>query len=360
MSFTMNDRIAHALGKIFERHRIVFWYDANQELREDFEALSLPGIEKLEITNNEFGLKYRILREQPEQKFLLYREGPRPEDLDNWLLDVQLAHGEFRTDQVAIWLSELDLGLEFSDVVRTHMEFYQAGKRKEALKRILRQDDTPGLVRLKMLAVCAGSESRLDSVVENLQAELANNREDKIKLIERCSLDSFLREQLKRTYSYQSEAPGIRDFVIELFKSCYAMGIDGQIRLNSDALVFLKRWKDSRQFEASFEILSTECAEVLGIEQDLTKRDFRELIELDYFRLIDLKIISDLVRAVTSRTVSVGDVAIWVRQRRQGHWYREFRHLYEAIDYAAQFTQVLAQATLSMDAFLDGEVASEI
>jgi uncharacterized protein (TIGR02687 family) len=348
------NRIALALGRLFEKHRIVFWYDAKQELRGDFEALSLPGIEKLKLTNNEFGLKYRMLREQPEQKFLLYREGPQPADLDNWLLDIQLASGEFRTDQVAIWLSELDLGLEFSDVVQAHAEFYQAGKRKEALKRLLKPDDTPGLIRLKMLAVCSGSEPRLDSVVENLLAELADAREEKIKLIGRCSLDGFLWEQLKRCYGYQSEAPGVRDFVIELFKSCYAMGTDGEVRLNSDALVFLKRWKDSRQFEASFEGLSGECAEVLGIEQDLTKRDVRELIELDYFRLIDLKIISDLVRAVTSRTVSTGDVALWVRQRRQSHWYDEFRHLYEAIDYAAQFIQSLAQATLTMDEFADG------
>ena len=36
----MNDRIAQALTKLFDRHRIVFWYDAKQELRDDFEALS--------------------------------------------------------------------------------------------------------------------------------------------------------------------------------------------------------------------------------------------------------------------------------------------------------------------------------
>jgi hypothetical protein len=106
---------------------------------------------------------------------------------------------------------------------------------------------------------------------------------------------------MTRCYGYKSVEPGIHDFVIELFKSCYAMGTDGQVKLTGDALVFLKRWKDSRQFEGGFETLSGRCADVLGIEQDLAKRDFRELIELDYFRLIDLKIISDLVRAAPAR-----------------------------------------------------------
>ena len=350
----MRSRIAQALTKLFDRYRIVFWYDARQELRDDFEALSLSGVEKLELTNNEYGVKYRVLREQPEQKFLLYREGPQPTDLDNWLLDVQLAHGEFRTDQLEIWLSELELGLEFTDVVQTHAEFFRSIKRKDALKKLLQPDDTAGQIRLKMLAVCVGSEPRMDSVMENLLQELADGCDEKIKRIGRCNLDGFLQKQMTRCYGYKSDEPGIRDFAIELFKSCYAMSTDGQAKLTGDALVFLKRWKDSRRFEGGFETLSGECAEVLGIEQDLTKRDFRELIELDYFQLIDQKIISDLVRAVASRTVSSGDVAIRVRQRRQSHWYREYRDLYEAINYAARFTHALDEARFAMDSLADG------
>jgi uncharacterized protein (TIGR02687 family) len=255
---------------------------------------------------------------------------------------------------VAIWLSELELGLEFAEIAQAHTEFFQAIKRKEALKKLLKPDDTAGQLRLKMLAVCAGSEPRMDSVVETLLQQLAEERDDGIRLIERCGLDSFLWEQLTRFYGYEASEPSLRDFVIELFKSCYAMGTDGDVKLTGDALVFLKRWKDSRQFEQGFETLSAECAEVLGIEQDLGKRDFRDLVELDYFRLIDQKIISDLVRAVVGRTVTSGDVALWVRQRRQGHWYGEFRHLYEAIEFAARFVQMLGEARLTMDSLSDG------
>ena|GEM_PF-3175469 len=52
------------------------------ELRNDYEKLELPRVEKIELKSNEFGVKYRILREAPEQKFLLYREGPPPTDLE--------------------------------------------------------------------------------------------------------------------------------------------------------------------------------------------------------------------------------------------------------------------------------------
>lgn len=351
----MNEQIAQALKKVFEKHRIVFWYDAKKELRNDFETLSLPDVEKVEIANNEYGLKYRMLREQPEQKFLLYREGPEPVDpLDNWLLDVQLAHGEFRTDQVAIWLAELELGLEFIRVVEAHAEFFHSGKRLEELKKLLKPDDTESKIRLKMLAVCVMSEPRMDSVLETLLQELSEERDEKEKLLVRCGLDAFVWEQMGRLYGYYSDEPGIRDFAIELFKSCYAMGVGGTVKLSGDALVFLKRWKDSRQFEQGFATLSQRCAEILNIEQDLGGRDFRDLIELDYFRLIDQKIISDLVQGVVARTLSSGDVSLWVRQRRQSHWYSEYRNLYEAIDYGAQFSQTLAQANLTMSSLSEG------
>ena len=367
----MNDRISKALTKLVDKHRIVFWYDTKKELRKEFESLSLPGIEKIELRNNEFGVKYRTLRVETEQRYLIYHEGPQPEDINNWLLDVQLAHGEFRTDQVSIWLSDLELSLDFADVVWTHAEFYQATKRIEALKGLLKPYDTPGMIRMKMLAVCAGSEPRMDAVLENLLSELvgkepqtdSNERQlglefpdpdksEKLKLIARCNLDGYLWEQMKRLYGYESTEPGIKDFVIQLFKYCYFQNFTehcplSTVPLSSDALVFLKRWKDSRQFEACFEALSDECTDILGIEQDLTKRDFRDLIELDYYRLIDQKIISDLVGAVASRTVSSGDVALWVRQRRQSHWYQDYQHLYEAVDYASQFIYALEQ--LSVD-----------
>jgi len=350
----MDKQIAQALQRLFERHRIVFWNDTNRELRTKFDALTLADIEKIELTNNEFGVKYRILREQPEDRFLLYREGVQPADIENWLLDVQLAHGEFRTGKTALLLSELELDPRFDGVVNAHAEFFQAVKRKDALKRLLKKDDTEGIISLKMLAICAGAEPRMDAVIENLLAELADGQEEKIKLIGRCGLDVFLWQQMNRYYGYSSSAPGVQDFVIELFKSCYSMGVEGEVRLTGDALVFLKRWKDSRQYEDTFEMLSDECADMLAIEQDLAKRDFRDLIDLDYFELIDRKIISDLAKSVAERTVTAGDVALWVRQRRQGHWYDEFKDLYQAIDHAAQFFHILGKVKLSMNSITDG------
>ncbi|MEX1019223.1 MAG: hypothetical protein WDZ49_06170 [Litorilinea sp.] len=105
----MRQEIANAQTRIFARHHIVFWYNAKRELRAEFDELTLPQVEKITLDNNEFGMKHRILQQEPRQKFLLYHDGPPTSDVDNRLLDVELAHGGFRADQTALWLTELGL-----------------------------------------------------------------------------------------------------------------------------------------------------------------------------------------------------------------------------------------------------------
>lgn len=350
-------KLTQALSNLFEKQRIVFWYDTRHEFRADFEALELAGVEKVELANNEFGVKYRVLRGQPEQKFLLYRDGPEPPHLENWLLDVQLASGHtFRTDQVALWLAELELGPDCYPLLEAHVAFFEATKRREALHKQLEPGDSQNALRLKMLAVSVGTEPRLDVMLEELLADLANGVESRIKLIERCGLNAFLWELMKRVYGYVSEQPGLRDYVIELFKTCFLADVDPEYksRLSTEVQVFIKRWKDSRSHAQSFEVLSEECATILQIDEKLQAIDYRSLMELDYFELIDRKILSDLVRDVVARTVTAQEVELWVRQRRQGHWFERFKDVYLAIEHGAQFIQLLDITQLEMSSLEDG------
>lgn len=345
----MNNRITSALASLFEKHRLVFWYDAKKELRADFETVTLPDVTKLEIANNEYALKYRILREEPEQKFLLYHEGPQPEDLQNWLLDVLLANGEFRTDQVGLWLSELDLSLEFADVIQEHLEFFRVVKRREGLKKLLKPSDTAKKIRMKMLAICSGADASMEGILESLLQELAEDRNDAIKLMERCQLEGFFWQQMQDAFGYASEAPSMQDFAIKLFKSSYNMALGIETKLSADALVFLKRWKDNRKCKEAFTTLSERYAKALAIVRDLETRDYRDVLELDFFRVIDQKVISVLAESVSARTISHADLDEQVRLRRQSIWYEEFSHLYDAIAYASQFLHTYDSLRLEME-----------
>ena len=350
----MLDRIVKGLEAQFEKHRIVFWYDPTREFRQTFEGVSVEGVVKAEIANAEFAIKHRILRMEPKQRFLLYREGPRPADMENWLLDVELANGVFKTDQVAIWLTDLGLPANFEDLVREHQEFFRSVKRLERLKSVIRGDDTKAATRLRMLGVCAGADGGFDTIVEALLGELAVGKDESLRLIVRVGLEEFLWDQMARIFGYRATTPGIGDFAIALFKSCYQSGVGGEGELAPDALVFFRRWKNNRNAETAFAKLSADYGAVLGVAEDLAKRDFRTFLEMDFFEEVDRAVIRALVREVAGQTAAPAEVLAWVRQRRQSHWYTTYRDIYEAIGYAAEFQQAMAQVPLGMTTLAEG------
>lgn len=370
----MASRISNALARLFTKHRIVFWYDDKQELRNDFETLELEDVKKVEIDNNEFSLKHTLLRDDPKSRFLVYKEGNQPEPVKNWLYDIELANTVFITDQNAIWLSELELPSEFAEIVQQHSAFFEpegkskevaskAEERRATLKTLIESDDTLSRVRLKMLAITTGikqkGDVRLDVALERLIAEKAEGKT--YKFIELCNLHHFLWEQVNNHYGYQSDSPSVMDFVFELFKYSYCAelpsGLQGVSQdsdaaklqnMTNNALVFFKRWKDSRTHQETFEWLSEQCSNSMKIEDDLQHRSLKDILDLDYFRVIDKKVIHELVNGVAKRTLSQGEVALWCRQRRQGHWYKDFELLYDAVDVASQFFALLDTTQLDM------------
>jgi len=344
----MIDRISASLANLFDEHRLVFWYDTARDMREAYHSFVLAGVEKVEIESNEFGLKYRMLRQEPKQRFLIYKDGPEPPMAENWLLDLQLATVVFKADQAAIWMAELGLPAQFESVVREHTEFYRAKVRVDALKRLMQASDTQTQMRLRMLAVCVGAEGGLDTVIEALLGELAAGKDDALRLIERSGLTEMFWTQVGQAYGYRSDEPDFEDFAISLFQSAYARALAEDGSLNAEALLVFRRWKNNRHWAGAFEELSARYQDLLKIPADLFKRDFRAVVATDHFEEIDRHIIRQIVQAMSTQTVSAPEVLTWVRERRQSHWYPKYEDIYQAISFATEFQQAMAEANLGM------------
>lgn len=348
------EHITRGLQAQFDRHRIVFWYDAKQELREAFDEVSLPDVTKIEIQNDEFSIKHRVLKQEPDQKFLIYKHGPEPEKLtDNWLLDVQMAHGVFQATQTQVLLAELGLDLGFADTLAAHEEFFRSKKRTEDLKAILDPEDDRITLRFKILLICTSSDQDIEGVIGSLFAERANQTDEIQRLLKRCNLEEFLWDQLERRYGYVTEEPSISDFALELFKSCFLIAVGGDAKLNSESQVLFRRWKNDKNNADTFETLSREFEEALNIKMTLAETDFRKIIDVDLFEQIDRYILRSMASELAGQHLKRADVENWVRTRRKHHWYDTYRHVYEALFYASEFLNEISQVSLGMDGFDD-------
>src|SRR5688572_25962408 len=95
------------LERRFESQRVVFWHDPEGEYTADLDTLSLEDVQTVCVNNDEYAIKNRLLHQEPKSKFLVYRSGPVPTGIGNWLLDLELAYGVFTADRTSLVQQEL-------------------------------------------------------------------------------------------------------------------------------------------------------------------------------------------------------------------------------------------------------------
>ena len=124
------------LERRFENHRVVFWHDPEGQYAADLDRLDLAGVQTIRVAKNEYGIKSRLLHDEPTGKFLVYRSGQVPAGTGNWLLDLELAYGVFTADRTSLVAQDLGLTAEgIEEVVQAHEKFFNATKRFRVLRR---------------------------------------------------------------------------------------------------------------------------------------------------------------------------------------------------------------------------------
>lgn len=319
-------KIEEALEKLFQKHRIITWYDQDGEMHAEFTALTLPGVEKIILENNEFGVKYRILRQDAKFKFLLYSPQAQPANIENWLLDVQLANALFTADKYHLWLAELGLGLEYLDFIKHHEGFFNADSRRLGLKGLDIKNNSNNQLALKLMAVTLGAsvDANLEDILFALLDDLAEGETIAYEKLHDYGLQSDLWQNLNNAYGYDPANPHIKDFALALFDMAFKESMGKSGRLEKAAGLLLNRWKDSQKHSASFESLSNQFARDLGISEKLQHQSISDLQGMDLFKLVDERILELLMDAVQARTISESTVSEIVRRRSATHWFKPY------------------------------------
>ena len=331
-------KIEEALLKRFEGHRIIFWYDEKKELTDQFEELNIDNVEKIQVQGNEFEIKYLINKQKPDNKFLLYFTGEKPANEDNWLLDMELAHHVFHTDQEALYLQEIGLGYHLKELVAEHIEFFKAKERRAKLKELLGEGDEQEDIRGKMLAVLFNTDYvNLRTFIQAHSSTFVDGNGKFDKDLDRYNLTKYYWGKIKHQFNYQNEAPSIYDFLIELFNNNFVLGTKTQLQKESRLL--LLQWKDTIQFRDSFGLVSERIAKDLDVESKMSEAKLENIIDDDLFRLTDFKVIHELVKQLVGENISSEKVLKLVKRRENKFWNNEFQHFYKCIELGAEFIE---------------------
>jgi len=121
--------------------RVLFFFDEQEEHREEVEAMDLPGIEKLYWNQNNFYLKTRLHGDLYEAKVLLYLPiaAPRTSEANHAfpLLGLLLANKELSLDDVGEFMDEFQLQRNQKNLVSKYMGELKRNPVQEVCRPVL-------------------------------------------------------------------------------------------------------------------------------------------------------------------------------------------------------------------------------
>ena len=347
------EKIREAIFNLFnapDHPRVVFWHDPDGDFDEEFEQLDIRDCVKVCPDDNEFLLKYRILKEEPDTRFLIYRKGPLPEDKDNWLLDIELASPVFSVSAEHIICSELGLSQAFLNVVREHLPFFKSEKRKKQLINLIQDDETADTLKMKMLMICCDVNPVTDHVEQallKLLDEYTRKVSTRYELLQRCNLTEFLWSLTEDQLFFKEQNPDIYQFSHHIFQSVYDYTVE-QKDCPANVLVFANNWKDSSSNRHSYEPLSDFQGEILFMHWEKEYKDYVVLADYDYFREFERLVFLSLAENVKTFHTAADEVIQVVNRRKTSIWYEEYEQDYLALQSASQFFTHFEQLTLEL------------
>ncbi len=327
----MNDTLKKNLDSLFLKNRVVFWYDDNVEFEEDYDEFELEGVTKLELTGeNDFKVKYEILKKNPEGKYLLYAKFAEPAYDDNWLLDIQMANDIFRTDACAMYLTEFNLPPSFFEIVKAHEGFFKAEKRRNDLKKVQGYNSSPFKLVEAMMAVSAGMEYyKVYEFAERLiQEEFCWDKKHIYENLEASNLLPDVWKEFSDVYGYTGSS--IRDFTVSLYEGSYNRYFNLDSNISNEERMLMSFLKNILN-EDELGVISKYAYEQLGIEMKISTLPYKELLSFDDYREIDSFIIKPLINGIQDGTATLKEVQDAVSKRKDGKWYNQFAPAYDGM-----------------------------
>ncbi len=136
---------ANKIYQYFEKYpslRVLFFFDGQEEQRDEFDALELEGIHKLVYANNPFTLKVKFNREWQDEKVLLYLPQAAPTSQEEYrafpLLDLLVANRELKPGDVSDFLEEYNLQSNDRALAEEFKDELKFNNIRQVLKPILK------------------------------------------------------------------------------------------------------------------------------------------------------------------------------------------------------------------------------
>ena len=343
MADSTQQKIQQVLSDLIDKYGLVFWYDEGGQMQLFALSLDIPGVEVLTLNHNAFSLKYRILKgEQPERGFIVYSPEAMPDDEDNWLLDLQMIAAPFSADMGSLYAAECGIPMELKTlVVDKHLDFFKTADNRKRLAKRLRSDMDIAAIERQMQAVVCKTEPAYDQLTLALANECFAESTDMVDKLSKFNLLDTYWQEAEAAFGYNKQRQ-IKDLLIVLFNDDMNRHLE-EGTLNNEAYIFMRDWRDSRQYGELYKQWAEKLEAELGIYERIKGYDIEQLTAIETFPCVDKIIAMYLQNEVINGTMTVEKMESIVDEREHKIFFPVAAHTIKALLEARRMAEDIDQ-----------------
>jgi uncharacterized protein (TIGR02687 family) len=343
----LEDTFNKELSEGKKRH-IVFWYDDNEEFKEDIDALDLENAKILKLTkNNYFFVKYQLEKADNKSNYLIYAPFGKPNPRENYLLDILKYSMEFSTDKATVIMRDLNISDDsLKSTFRKYIKFFNNKDRYRIFKGYEIERYTEEIIDVAVLsALCRLPYPDFDEVLRVLlmEEDLENNKY--LEAIEKFGRLDVLWKLADKYYGYSDKEPTLEKLAIFMLVTNVAYCFSGELpdtwrkyvsSRKADCVVFLSNFMNHSLYFAAYGRLANSMEGKLKVQEYINKWEIEDYINCDTFKAFDEAIIRKLKEQLLSDIGEFERYRDIIQNRRTKHWYNFFKSEYECIYWAIE------------------------
>ena len=340
----LNRRFSEPLPEFYNR-RIIFWYDEEQEFADKVDELLLDNAKILRLTgSNTFTVKKTLSCDDPINNYLVYAPFSRPQDENNWLLDVFLYSEEFHADLISIWMTEL--GLDVTPSMRTQVKnyrkFFNAKERRQKLLAQPRRPVNPNQLSTAVIAaICGLKDTRSNTILRTiLRAGLDKNENKLYQSIVSYEAEDAFWLMAARSTGYSDENPSLQHLAAHIVLTAATKTIRPEHLVGLNAFIstphqfycydFVSEWLGGVN-NGEYRQIAQGVEQKTNLTHYLQRLSIDELVSTECLPCIDDMILVKLMTDISNDIIDIDAIVDTVERRKVCVWFESFACFYEGV-----------------------------
>jgi len=355
------DQIKTALTDKFQepcrdgaKRHLIFWYDEEGDFQEIVNELELEKVKLWKLTDtNKFLTKYTLEVLDPDSHYLIYAPFAKPDDLDNWLLDILLYSRTFIADKIALIMDDLKVeNNALRPVFKNYEKFFQNRERYARFASYALEVYSEETIAVGVLAALAKRPT--PDFEDTLRAILMNSLQEEENAVWQHILkfgdaDAFW-DLTEKYYGYTVPEKSLHGlfafFLINALGSVPALSLPPEWQAlvgtkqasakQANCVIFLDHFRHHSLDSKVYDKLADRLEADLHLGEYLEQWDIQDYVQADLFRAVDRSIILKLTNSLLLGSEEFTKYKEIISFRKTKHFYAEFANYYEALAWAIE------------------------